>query len=138
MGRRRRRAAAFHRTPRWSSTSSSSRCSNRHYANRSCRSRRSAHPARRKQALASQKGERSVTFPLLPRLLSSTTRDPGINAVTAGIDDEEKRLFDAAQADPAGLLDLYERNFHWVYAYVIRRCCVCVTTEYIHMYRLEY
>jgi RNA polymerase sigma-70 factor (ECF subfamily) len=40
--------------------------------------------------------------------------------VTASPDDE-RSLIEAAQADPARFLDLYERHFHRVYAYVARR-----------------
>jgi RNA polymerase sigma-70 factor, ECF subfamily len=35
--------------------------------------------------------------------------------------DDERSLIEAAQADPARFLDLYERHFHRVYAYVARR-----------------
>lgn len=35
--------------------------------------------------------------------------------------DDERSLIEAAQADPARFLDLYERYFHRVYAYVVRR-----------------
>jgi len=42
--------------------------------------------------------------------------------VTASADDhDEQSLIEAAQADPARFLDLYERHFHRVYAYVARR-----------------
>jgi RNA polymerase sigma-70 factor (ECF subfamily) len=42
--------------------------------------------------------------------------------VVAIIDDHDERaLIEAAQADPARFVDLYERHFHRVYAYVIRR-----------------
>lgn len=34
---------------------------------------------------------------------------------------DERKLVEAAQADPARFLDLYDRHFHRVYAYVIRR-----------------
>jgi RNA polymerase sigma-70 factor (ECF subfamily) len=34
---------------------------------------------------------------------------------------EERKLVEAAQADPARFLDLYDRYFHRVWAYVIRR-----------------
>ena len=34
---------------------------------------------------------------------------------------DERVLVEAAQADPARFLDLYERHFHRVYAYVLRR-----------------
>jgi len=34
---------------------------------------------------------------------------------------DERALIEAAQADPARFIDLYERHFHRVYAYVIRR-----------------
>lgn len=34
---------------------------------------------------------------------------------------DERTLVEAAQADPARFLDLYERHFHRVWAYVIRR-----------------
>ena len=34
---------------------------------------------------------------------------------------DERLLVQAAQADPARFVDLYERHFHRVYAYVIRR-----------------
>src|SRR2546425_12866321 len=34
---------------------------------------------------------------------------------------DEQTLVEAAQADPARFLDLYERHFHRVWAYVIRR-----------------
>ena len=36
-------------------------------------------------------------------------------------DHDERSLIEAAQADPARFVDLYERNFHRVYAYVARR-----------------
>ena len=36
-------------------------------------------------------------------------------------DHDERTLIEAAQADPACFVDLYERHFHRVYAYVIRR-----------------
>jgi RNA polymerase sigma-70 factor (ECF subfamily) len=35
--------------------------------------------------------------------------------------DDERLLIEAAQADPARFVDLYERNVHRVYAYVARR-----------------
>jgi RNA polymerase sigma-70 factor (ECF subfamily) len=42
--------------------------------------------------------------------------------VAAITDDEDERaLIEAAQADPARFVDLYERHFHRVYAYAIRR-----------------
>jgi RNA polymerase sigma-70 factor (ECF subfamily) len=42
--------------------------------------------------------------------------------VTASADDhDEQSLIEAAQADPARFVDLYERHFHRVYAYVARR-----------------
>jgi RNA polymerase sigma-70 factor, ECF subfamily len=40
--------------------------------------------------------------------------------LTLSIDDE-KSLIEAAQADPARFLELYERHFHRVYAFVSRR-----------------
>lgn len=36
-------------------------------------------------------------------------------------DAEERALVEAAQADPARFVDLYDRHFHRVYAYVVRR-----------------
>ena len=36
-------------------------------------------------------------------------------------DSDERVLIEAAQADPARFADLYEKHFHRVYAYVIRR-----------------
>ena len=40
----------------------------------------------------------------------------------ASADDyDERSLIEAAQADPARFVDLYERYFHRVYAYVVRR-----------------
>ena len=36
-------------------------------------------------------------------------------------DHDERALIEAAQADPARFVDLYERHFHRIYAYVIRR-----------------
>ena len=36
-------------------------------------------------------------------------------------DHDERALIEAAQADPARFVDLYERHFHRVYAYAIRR-----------------
>jgi len=42
--------------------------------------------------------------------------------VAASEDDlDERSLIEAAQAEPARFLDLYERHFHRVYAYVARR-----------------
>jgi RNA polymerase sigma-70 factor (ECF subfamily) len=35
--------------------------------------------------------------------------------------DDERSLIEAAQADPARFVELYERHFHRVYAYVARR-----------------
>lgn len=35
--------------------------------------------------------------------------------------DDERTLIEAAQADPARFVELYERHFHRVYAYVARR-----------------
>jgi RNA polymerase sigma-70 factor (ECF subfamily) len=35
--------------------------------------------------------------------------------------DEERLLVEAAQRDPARFADLYEQNFHRVYAYIVRR-----------------
>lgn len=35
--------------------------------------------------------------------------------------DDERALIEAAQADPARFVDLYERHFHQVYAFVSRR-----------------
>jgi RNA polymerase sigma-70 factor (ECF subfamily) len=37
------------------------------------------------------------------------------------LDEEDRRLVEAAQSDPACFDQLYERNFHRVYAYVVRR-----------------
>ena len=39
----------------------------------------------------------------------------------ANADEDERSLIEAAQADPARFVDLYERHFHRVYAYVARR-----------------
>ena len=39
----------------------------------------------------------------------------------ANTDEDEQSLIEAAQADPARFVDLYERHFHRVYAYVSRR-----------------
>ena len=39
----------------------------------------------------------------------------------SGDDYDERSLIEAAQADPARFVDLYERHFHRVYAYVARR-----------------
>jgi RNA polymerase sigma-70 factor, ECF subfamily len=36
-------------------------------------------------------------------------------------DHDERALIEAAQADPARFVDIYERHFHRVYAYAIRR-----------------
>ena len=36
-------------------------------------------------------------------------------------DHDDRTLIEAAQADPARFVDVYERHFHRVYAYVIRR-----------------
>jgi len=41
--------------------------------------------------------------------------------VTTTDDRDERTLIEAAQADPARFVDLYERHFHRVYGYVIRR-----------------
>jgi RNA polymerase sigma-70 factor (ECF subfamily) len=50
---------------------------------------------------------------------------------------DEQRLVEAAQADPARFLDLYDRHFHRLYAYVIRRAASRaeaedVTSEVFH------
>ena len=39
----------------------------------------------------------------------------------ANADEDERSLIEAAQADPARFVDLYERHFHRVYAYASRR-----------------
>jgi RNA polymerase sigma-70 factor, ECF subfamily len=50
--------------------------------------------------------------------------------VDASADDHDERsLIDAAQADPARFVDLYERYFHRVYAYVARRAPSRAETE---------
>jgi RNA polymerase sigma-70 factor (ECF subfamily) len=41
--------------------------------------------------------------------------------LATGADQDEQALIDAAQADPARFVELYERCFHRVYAYVSRR-----------------
>ena len=41
--------------------------------------------------------------------------------MTTTDDRDERTLIEAAQADPARFVDLYERHFHRVYGYVIRR-----------------
>jgi RNA polymerase sigma-70 factor, ECF subfamily len=55
--------------------------------------------------------------------------------VKASADDHDERsLIEAAQADPARFVDLYDRHFHRVYAYVARRAssraeCEDITSE---------
>ena len=49
--------------------------------------------------------------------------------VTITGDHDERALIEAAQADPARFLDLYDLNFHRVYAYVIRRTGVRAEAE---------
>jgi RNA polymerase sigma-70 factor, ECF subfamily len=49
--------------------------------------------------------------------------------VTVTGDHDERALVEAAQADPARFVDLYDRNFHLVYAYVIRRTGVRAEAE---------
>lgn len=44
-------------------------------------------------------------------------------------DHDERALIEAAQADPARFVDLYDRHFHRVYAYVIRRTGVRAEAE---------
>jgi len=41
--------------------------------------------------------------------------------VTSLKDQDERKLVEAAQSDPARFLDLYDRYFHRVWAYVVRR-----------------
>ena len=41
--------------------------------------------------------------------------------VTIADDYDERTLIEAAQADPARFVDLYDRHFHRIYGYVIRR-----------------
>lgn len=41
--------------------------------------------------------------------------------VTIADDPDERALIEAARADPARFVDLYERHFHRVYGYAIRR-----------------
>jgi RNA polymerase sigma-70 factor (ECF subfamily) len=41
--------------------------------------------------------------------------------VTSLSNQDERKLVEAAQADPARFLDLYDRYFHRVWAYVVRR-----------------
>src|ERR1700683_316823 len=38
-----------------------------------------------------------------------------------GLTNDERLLVEAAQSDPARFGDLYEQNFHRVYAYIVRR-----------------
>jgi DNA-directed RNA polymerase specialized sigma24 family protein len=48
---------------------------------------------------------------------------------------DERSLVEAAQAEPARFLDLYDRHFHRVYAYVVRRSgsrAEDVTSEVFH------
>ena len=47
----------------------------------------------------------------------------------ASTTDDEQSLIEAAQADPARFLDLYERHFHRVYAFVSRRSGNRAVTE---------
>ena len=52
-------------------------------------------------------------------------------------DHDERALIEAAQADPACFVQLYERHFHRVYAYVIRRTgsrveAEDITSEVVH------
>ena len=49
--------------------------------------------------------------------------------VTVTGDHDERALVEAAQANPARFVDLYNRNFHRVYAYVIRRTGVRAEAE---------
>ena len=49
--------------------------------------------------------------------------------VTITGDHDDRLLVEAAQADPARFVDLYDRNFHRVYAYVIRRTGVRAEAE---------
>ena len=39
----------------------------------------------------------------------------------SGLTNDERLLVEAAQSDPARFADLYEQNFHRVYAYIVRR-----------------
>jgi len=41
--------------------------------------------------------------------------------VSTADEEDERALVEAAQADPTRFLDLYDRHFHRVYAYVLRR-----------------
>ena len=41
--------------------------------------------------------------------------------MSRGSDSEEKLLIEAAQKDPGRFAELYEQNFHRVYAYISRR-----------------
>jgi RNA polymerase sigma-70 factor (ECF subfamily) len=49
--------------------------------------------------------------------------------VTIAEDHDDRALVEAAQADPARFVDLYDRHFHRVYAYVIRRTGVRAEAE---------
>jgi RNA polymerase sigma-70 factor, ECF subfamily len=49
--------------------------------------------------------------------------------VTITEDHDDRTLVEAAQADPARFVDLYDRHFHRVYAYVIRRTGVRAEAE---------
>jgi RNA polymerase sigma-70 factor, ECF subfamily len=49
--------------------------------------------------------------------------------VTITGDHDERALIEAAQADPARFLELYDQNFHRVYAYAIRRTGVRAEAE---------
>jgi len=58
----------------------------------------------------------AVTFPLLDSFSSEDWLD--LSQVT---ESEERLLIEAAQKDPSRFAELYEQNFHRVYAYVARR-----------------
>jgi RNA polymerase sigma-70 factor (ECF subfamily) len=49
--------------------------------------------------------------------------------VTVTGDHDDRALIEAAQADPARFVDLYDRHFHRIYAYVIRRTGVRAEAE---------
>jgi RNA polymerase sigma-70 factor, ECF subfamily len=58
---------------------------------------------------------------LTPQFYNQETGAARIGGLSTGTESEERLLIEAAQNDPSRFAELYEQNFHRVYAYVARR-----------------
>lgn len=68
-----------------------------------------------------RQGCRTVTFPSLRSFSIRNRALRGLVELSQVSEVEERLLIEAAQNDPSRFAELYEQNFHRVYAYVARR-----------------